>query len=228
MQYIESSVIGIRSAVISLKQRSAPLRFVLFPMVHVGEQQFYRHVGEMAGECDLIVAEGVPSRFFPVQAWKAGLRWDHLVDQVTALDLDGLGVPVQWEQVIHDKPKTARETALERAADTAGRSSCGWRAAMAARSACPASTSPTITTTARITSVPGGSRATWAARVLHDRDVQLVRALGAIHQERRDRAETVAVVWGAAHIPAAVDHLTEHLGYYVDEARWLIVANAPS
>jgi hypothetical protein len=36
------------------------------------------------------------------------------------------------------------------------------------------------------------------------------------------------VVFGAAHIPAAVDHLTEKLGYYVGNAMWLTVANAPS
>jgi len=32
LQYIESSVIGIRSAVITLKHRVTPLRFVLIPV----------------------------------------------------------------------------------------------------------------------------------------------------------------------------------------------------
>ncbi len=44
MQYIEASVIGVRSAVITLKRRATPLRFVLIPMVHVAEPGFYREV----------------------------------------------------------------------------------------------------------------------------------------------------------------------------------------
>ena len=43
-QYIEASVIGVRSAVITLKRRNTPLRFVLIPMVHVAEPDFYRDV----------------------------------------------------------------------------------------------------------------------------------------------------------------------------------------
>ncbi len=97
MQYIEASVIGIRSAVITLKRRATPLRFVLLPMVHVAEPDFYREVAALAGECALIVAEGAPSRYFPMQALMSGIRWDRLVDQITGLDLEGLGVPVQWE-----------------------------------------------------------------------------------------------------------------------------------
>ena len=101
MQYIESSVIGIRSAVITLKRRETPLRFVVFPMVHVAEPDFYHEVAARAGECDLIVAEGAPSRHYPMQELMARIRWDHLVDQVTALDLEALGVPVQWEYGEH-------------------------------------------------------------------------------------------------------------------------------
>ncbi len=63
MQYIEARVIGVRSAVITLKHRATPLRFVLIPRVHVAELDFYREVGSLAGECALIVAEGVPSRY---------------------------------------------------------------------------------------------------------------------------------------------------------------------
>jgi len=34
-------------------------------------------------------------------------------------------------------------------------------------------------------------------------------------------------VFGAAHIPAFVDYLTETFRYYVGDARWLTVAHAP-
>src|SRR5215472_4091754 len=69
MQFIESSIIGIRSAVITLTHRTTPLRFILFPMVHVAEQQFYDEVAARARLCQLIVAEGIPSQFAPAQEW---------------------------------------------------------------------------------------------------------------------------------------------------------------
>jgi hypothetical protein len=117
MQYIEASVIGVRSAVITLKRRATPLRFVLIPMVHVAEPSFYREVAALAGDCALIVAEGVPSRYVPMQAMMARLRWDRLVDQITSLDLESLGVPVQWEYAVDDQPKSGLDQARARATD---------------------------------------------------------------------------------------------------------------
>jgi hypothetical protein len=119
LQYIEASVIGIRSAVITLKHRVTPLRFVLIPMVHVAEPEFFREVAELAGTCALIVAEGAPSRYAPLQEMMAGVRWDRLVDQLTALDLEALGVPVQWEHAVDDRPKTGLEQAKAKAGDAA-------------------------------------------------------------------------------------------------------------
>jgi hypothetical protein len=58
-------------------------------------------------------------------------------------------------------------------------------------------------------------------------DSRLVRALGAIHAERQHEPAKVAVVFGAAHIPAVVDYLTGQFGYYVGDASWLTVAHAP-
>jgi hypothetical protein len=40
LQYIESSVIGLRSAVFTLARPETPLRFAVFPMVHVAEPDF--------------------------------------------------------------------------------------------------------------------------------------------------------------------------------------------
>jgi hypothetical protein len=61
----------------------------------------------------------------------------------------------------------------------------------------------------------------------HARDSQLVQALGVIHAERQNEATKVAVVFGAAHIPAVVDYLTATFRYYVENAVWLTVAHAP-
>jgi hypothetical protein len=228
MQYIESSVIGVRSAVITLQRRTTPLRFVLFPMVHVAEPAFYTAVEARAGECSLIVAEGAPSRYYPVQEWLSKVRLDHLVDQLTGLDLERTGVPVQWEQPTPAPPRSGREQVAAAAADSA--------AAVVLRAL------------GRYGSTPLGMpsldqsdehddrwdrrAAGWLGRTLQDRlldsrDAGLVRALGVIHRERYGEQAKIAVVYGAAHIPAVVDYLSEAFRYHVEKAEWLTVVHAP-
>ena len=228
MQYIEASVIGIRSAVITLKRRATPLSFVVFPMVHVGEPEFFRQVAEMARECDLIIAEGVPSGTTPAQEWMSKQRWDHLVDQITALDLEGLGVPVQWEYVPDGQQKTNRERAVQQATDAAAAVALR----LLGRYGSPLGLPSLDQSDEHDDRWEWRSAPSWVARFIHAnvvdvRDSRLVESLAAIHRERCDQPGKVAVVFGAGHVPAVIDCLTERLGYYVANARWLTVANAP-
>jgi hypothetical protein len=61
---------------------------------------------------------------------------------------------------------------------------------------------------------------------LSGRDAQLVKVLTGIHAGRQHEPVTIAVVFGALHIPAVVDCLTGKHGYRVASARWLTVARA--
>jgi pheromone shutdown protein TraB len=60
------------------------------------------------------------------------------------------------------------------------------------------------------------------AQVLIDRrDQLLLDALGRIHLERCDESITVAVVYGAGHIPAVAAGLMARYGYRPREAEWI-------
>jgi hypothetical protein len=73
-----------------------------------------------------------------------------------------------------------------------------------------------------------GRAARWFRdRVVDRRDEALCRRLSALHEEHRERPITVAVVYGAAHLPAVVAHLDTEFGYSVESAEWLMVAAAP-
>jgi hypothetical protein len=104
MQFIESSITGLRSAITTLTRPATQLKFILFPMVHVAEQQFYDEVAARARLCQVIVAEGVPSEFVPAQEWMAQHRRGPFVDQVAALRLQELGVRVYWEVTPGNRP----------------------------------------------------------------------------------------------------------------------------
>lgn len=227
MQYIESSVIGIRSAVITLKRRATPLRFVLIPMVHVAEPDFYREVAALAAQCALIVAEGVPSRYTPLQVMMARFRLDRLVDQIDALDLENLGVPVQWEWVVEDRQKTGLEQAKGKAVDAAAAVFLRAVGRYGSPFGVP-SLEQADDHDDRWNPVASGRLGRVIDGLTHGRDAELVKALGVIHAERQNEPVKIAVVFGAAHIPAAVDYLTEKFRYYVQNAEWLMVANAPT
>ncbi|HEX8862372.1 MAG TPA: hypothetical protein VGC06_25410 [Actinomycetes bacterium] len=58
--------------------------------------------------------------------------------------------------------------------------------------------------------------------LIDDRDALLVRALDGIYQQRSGEPISVAVVYGAGHMPAVVRHLARY-GYHAGGAEWLTV-----
>ena len=227
MQFTESSIVGLRSAVVTLTRRTSPLTFILFPMVHVAEQQFYDEVAARARSCQLIVAEGIPSGWAPAQEWMARHHWrHHLVDQMVGLHLETLGVPVRWE--LDDHPKSLHEQLKFHAADVAGAATIGLaRKFIDPRDLQSTDQAEAYDERAQNTT---GSRLDqlWEYNLKTVRDARLLRVLGEIHHDRAEETVKVGVVFGAAHMPAVADYLCGPLGYIATSAEWLIVANARS
>jgi len=228
MQFIESSIIGLRSAVITLSHRTSPLKFILFPMVHVAEQQFYDQVAARARLCQLIVAEGVPSRFTPAQTWMAKHRWGHLVDQAAALRLETLGVPVRWEAELDAGPESALDHLKSRAVDVAGAATIGL-----VRKFFDPRIMPSLEQAEAYDESAENLTGGWLDRMLEYnlgtvRDARLARVLDEIHRDHAADPVNAAVVFGAGHMPAVAAHLCGELGYIAAGAEWLTVAHARS
>lgn len=236
MQFIESSIIGLRSAVTTMTHRVTPLRFVLFPMVHVGEQQFYDEVAARARLCQVIVAEGTPSKFVPAQEWMAQQHWGPFVDQVAALRLESLGVPVYWEVVPATPPKnrpgnqrkSRGEQFISQVTDVVGAVTIGLaRKFIDPRILSSVDQAETYDESAR--NLTGG----WFDRnveynIRTVRDSRLVQRLDEIHRARAAEPVSAAVVFGAAHMPAVASHLSGKLGYIASSSEWLTVAQGKS
>ena len=264
MQIVEVTDFGVRSAVLRLTRRDTPLRFEIFPMVHVGEAAFYDAVTERLRRCDLIVAEGIgrpespgapgldadlgldwpglelndpaaeprdrkPWRWDAVSALTAGYRIPArferfgLVEQ--NIDYDALGVPVLYPDL----------TDAEFAA--------GWRAVPAWQRAVALAAGPLVA----LDRLAFGSRRSlarglevsdtdWRERLAgsesmddlleligDQRDRLLMTALDAVHDRCSGDAITVAVVYGAAHVPPVTHGLRSLHGYSVRGAEWLTI-----
>jgi hypothetical protein len=224
VQIIEVSVIGVRSAVVTLERRDTALRFVLFPMVHVAAPAFYRAVTARLSDCQLVVAEGVRGRSVVGSALTLTYRvfkYNRRRLVVQHLDYEALGIPVITPDM------------------TAADFITGWRQIPARQRLLVWCLIPPIT----IAMLLLGSRrllsrflaVQWSADeepndedalhklIVDDRDALLLRSLIAIHHERGAEPLDVAVVYGAGHMPAVVRALSAHLGYQPRSAEWLTV-----
>ena len=63
MQFIERSVLGVRSAIWTFENSGKGYRILLFPMIHVAQPSFYAEVSKRLPQCDVILYEGVSSKF---------------------------------------------------------------------------------------------------------------------------------------------------------------------
>jgi hypothetical protein len=224
MQFIESSVVGVRSSVLTLARRESPMRFRLFPMVHVGERSFYEQVTARLRNCAIIVAEGSPMGSAPMQERMSRIRFDDRVDQIVALDLDALAIPVFWEHTPRP-PESRKERLTSTAADSAG--AVAMR--LLGRYGDPLGVPNLDEADDHDDRWVDGRAGRWLRdRVVDRRDDALNRRLTSLHQEHHERPFTVAVVYGAGHMPAVMEHLRAEFGYFVKDAEWLVVANAPS
>lgn len=61
MQIVERSVLGVRAARHILKSPDNEVSVTLFPMIHIGQESFYRQVYDDALQHDVVLVEGVRS-----------------------------------------------------------------------------------------------------------------------------------------------------------------------
>jgi hypothetical protein len=228
MQIIEQSVVGVRSAVLRLTRRDTPLRFEIYPMVHVGEPAFYAAVTRRLRRCDLVVAEGVgtsPSASLLTESYRLPARFERSGLVVQDIDYAALGVPVVNPDL------------------SGAEFDAGWRALPLSQRAILSAAAPLM----GIDQLLFGSRRALARQleltdvewhdraveidstdqlyelILDRRDRRLVEALDGIHRDRCHEAITVAVVYGAWHVPPLIDGLRGLHRYTVRGAEWLTV-----
>lgn len=236
-------MIGVRSAVLMLTRGGSPLRFEIYPMVHIGEPAFYAAVAERLRRCDLIVAEGVGrpapcdrgsasgtrtgsaavsalTASYRLPAWfaRSGLTEQHI--EYATLGVPVIGPDMSREQFTagwNRVPLWQRALAVT-AAPLVG---LHWLAAGSRREL------------ARHLNLDDGD---WQERMadvesleeLEDllgeqRDRLLIAELDRIHRQRHHEAIKVAVVYGAHHVPPLIHAMRALHGYRVRGAEWLMV-----
>ena len=235
VQIIEVTEFGVRSAVIRLRRRGTPLQFVLYPMIHVGRPAFFAAVTKRLEASDVIVVEGVGGGrrkhsvlLHALTLSYRALRFNRrarLVEQ--KIDYAALGVPLV-------RPDVSLE-----------QFEAGWRRIPFVDRLMIWTVLPLVI----LGRLFGGTRTIWTQSMEQndlpspeeeeaadqlpeleaafggDRDDRLLEALFRLHEERGGEDIEVAVVYGAAHMPAIVRGLFDRYRYRPRSGEWLTVVD---
>jgi hypothetical protein len=231
MQLIETSVVGVRSAVITMQRPGTQLRIQLFPMLHLGTAGFYEQVTDRLSRCQVVVVEGLGGQSVLTRAltraYRSPARSKRLGLVVQNIDYGALAI-AGVELMTPDL--------------TGAQVSRGWR------------TVPWLHRLGVFVLVPVfalgfrlfGSRYMLGAYLetddlpspadeqvremspamtkllIDDRDRLVAEALDALVSSRGAEPIVVGVVFGAGHMPAAV-HALAASGFKPRNAEWLTV-----
>lgn len=224
MQILEVSIVGVRAAVITFGHPDSPLRFRLFPMAHCGRPAFYTEVVEQIGRTDLIVAEGRDQGssvgFAHLLAARATRQEGSLGLVHQNIDYAAVGVPVLWPDMPGGNPRPKVRN-KHRIAGLSWLDVWIWFPVQLVMMTV-GGRRHLLRTFKDINDDTRLRMKMLTETLLHSRDRTLARTLREVHAERVHRPETVAVVYGAAHMPAVVRTLGK-LGYRPVHAGWLSV-----
>lgn len=238
MQIIEITGMGVRSSVVRLRRRGTPMSFVVYPMVHMAEPEFYAAVTARLRAADVVVVEGIGGDDGGSRLSLLGraltltysvLRFNRRAGRLVRQDIDYDGLDAE---IVHP--------------DVTGTEFSGsWRRAPLRERLLTWIMLPAVV----LTRLFGGSRSVWTrdlemddlpsprqerttekysgldGALRGDRDAMLLRALYHLHETRGTENLEVAIVYGAAHVPAIVHGLSRTYGYRPCSADWLTVAS---
>jgi hypothetical protein len=229
VQFIEVSVTGIRSAVITLRAPERPQRIVLFPMMHLGAAAFYAGVTARLGPCAVVLAEGIREESLITRALTTSYRlpgrrgrlglveqridYSSLSAEVIHPDMTGRQLRAGW----HTVPILHRVLLLLLAPVVGAAFWLAGTRRMLARHAA-------IEDLPDATDVILRDKAQALTELLLDqRDALLAAALDEVLVQHRNESIDIAVVYGAGHMPGLTRYLAGKYGYRPRTAEWLTV-----
>jgi hypothetical protein len=229
VQFIEVSVTGVRSAVITLSAPDMPQRITLFPMLHLGSPAFYTAVTARLGRCSVVLAEGIQGRSLIAQVLTAAYR---LAGRHRKLDLvlQHIDFRQLTAEIINPDMTSRQLRAGMRAVPMVQRLLLALIAPLVGAAFLLLGTRRMIARYAATDDLPEPNEVLiWDKApelnelLVGQRDALLAAALDRVLDQHQDEAIEIAVVYGAGHMPGLIRYLTAKHQYRPREAEWLTV-----
>ena len=229
MQFLESSLIGLRSAVREMESQKVSPRFLVIPMVHIGDQSFYEDVSRRLDDCQTIIFEGVPGfrsqlltqayritvkrRSLGLILQRDAIRIDRFKARKIHGDITSEGFAAQWRTL-----PWLQHIGMLILAPVYG---C-WMYLVATRDSLARGKSTDSLSNAN--AVRGSDSAVdMRDIIITKRDERIVSCIDDYIRNCEDENETAAILFGASHMPTIVSHLIHKHGYSSKKSEWVSV-----
>ena len=227
MQFLERSILGLRSAKHVLKSHEHAAEVTLFPMVHVGEASFYDDVTADLLQMDIVLLEGIRSpttrALTRVYRWLPLRRLGLVVQPQIGPTLEKAGIkvvradmkPEDFEAAWAGVPRSLKVwVPIAVTLVALWLRLTGTRAKLAKRM-----NTTDLPSRERVLSA-GGVLDPMDALIRDQRDTILIAALRAALEANAQRPVRIGIVYGAAHMPAVVRALPD---FAPTESFWMTV-----
>lgn len=217
MQIVDANALWIRSTILTLRRRETPMTFEVYPMQHVGSPEFYERVRRRVNRCDLVVAEGVgDSRAGRLLTMSYGIArfW-----RSSGLIVQNL-YPYSFDIPVVCPDMTGAQF------DRGWSALPWWQRAVMTCVVPPYALAMLVMGPRRfildnmqgvdefeVAKLDDTNMPELVYLILDQRDQLLLDALFDLHRRRCHEDIRIAVVYGAAHVPAIVNGLAARYGY---------------
>src|SRR5688572_15388634 len=230
MQFIEKNSFNVRSAIYCLQKDGQGLEFILFPMIHIGSQEFYDDVSDRLAKCDLILAEGVDSR-------KASLltRSYRIVKRIRRMDLvtqqEGMKVASFRDKLMNADMELRAFDEQWSSLPLALRAQIFFLVPVYVIYLFLVGTRETIAENIAVEDLPSSNEVLLQdddfdkldALLIDERDRRLIRNIANLDEANGKDKKTVGVVFGAMHMRNITGFLLHKLKYRIAKAEWVTV-----
>lgn len=228
MQILESSILGLRAVRMTFRRKSGDVSVTLFPMVHLGDAEFYRTIYADAATHDVVLTEGIRSpvtvRLTRSYRWAVGSKRLGLTMQPPFALPEGSAARIvhadlsatEFEAAWHKVPLGLR-CLIYLVAPLIGLS-LRWRGSRGALSKrLRMDVEPTIKE-----ALINPETAILAEVILKQRDDRLLEILGRELDQFQGPGQ-IAVIYGAAHMRAVIRELTDVRDFKPGDFSWVTI-----
>ncbi len=228
MQIIEASSFGVRSSVKRFESQSPEPAFLLFPMLHVADPDFYKDISSRLKQCDLILCEGVNSptgslitssyRYFSNSprlglVQQRSMDLSHVKDRLIHADVAAREFEGRWHGM-----RTWWRFGLPLIAPFYGL----YMRYFGTRQFLAKGQSMNLKPSRRDVLASDDEREVLGV-LLHWRDRHLLRVLEQERVKASNANKVIGVMFGAKHMRAVINHLIKRGNYRQVEADWVTV-----
>lgn len=227
MQIIENSCFGLRSAIWTLKNRQGKPTFLLYPMIHIADPKFYSEISARLKNCDVILFEGIRSpksrrltkcyleltksaRLGLVSQSKMDL--EHVKERLVHADMEDDCFDEEWAKI----PMMQR-LLIGLFSPFVGL----YLRYLGTRRMLAKHLSIDILETRE--ELLHDDFKSFDELILHKRDMILTKAIDDCIASHSSGTSRIGILYGAAHMCAAIRHLIEAHEYHPEDSEWIEV-----